>query len=214
MAGPEFWLVAGPNGAGKTTCVQKEPICQLLPAVTFFNPDDRTLEKLHALGYQGFADAPRDVQARTFIEAADEVLEELEKAIEQNGPVGVETVLSSEKYRPLVESVVARQGFVGLIYIALSSPSIAAQRVKARVEHGGHDVPADRIEQRWKRSLQNLGWFASKATAFWVIDNSDSNLANAPLLLASGKFGALEYLNEAAFAELKAALSLLPVKSV
>ena len=61
MAGPEFWLVAGPNGAGKTTCVQMEPISQLLPAVTFLNPDYRTLEKLRALGYQGFADAPPDV---------------------------------------------------------------------------------------------------------------------------------------------------------
>jgi predicted ABC-type ATPase len=212
MAGPEFWLVAGPNGAGKTTCVQVEPISQLLPAVTFLNPDDRTLEKLRVLGYQGFADAPPDIQTRMFIESADEVFRDLEKAILQNGAVGVETVLSSDKYQPLVESVIAKQGFVGLIYVALSSASIARQRVKARVQRGGHDIPEDKIEQRWKRSLRNLSWFAQNATAFWVIDNSDSNPANPPLLLASGKFGSLEYLNEAAFPEMKAALSILSVK--
>ena len=125
MDGPEFWLVAGPNGAGKTTCVQKEPISNILPAVSFHNPDDRALEKLRTRGYQGFADAPLDVQTGCFIEAADEVFAALEKAILQDGSVGVETVLSSEKYRPLVESEARKQGFVGLIYIALSSVSLA-----------------------------------------------------------------------------------------
>jgi len=212
MDGPEFWLVAGPNGAGKTTCVQKEPISNILPAVSFHNPDDRALEKLRTRGYQGFADAPLDVQTGCFIEAADEVFAALEKAILQDGSVGVETVLSSEKYRPLVESEARKQGFVGLIYIALSSASLAKERVAARVQRGGHDIPEGKIEQRWNRSLKNLTWFAQKATAFWVIDNSDSNPANPPLLLALGKFGILEYLNEAAFPEMKAALSTLPGK--
>jgi hypothetical protein len=52
MAAPEFWIVAGPNGAGKTTCVQKEPISGLLPDIAFSNPDDRTLAKLRAFGFQ------------------------------------------------------------------------------------------------------------------------------------------------------------------
>ena len=212
MDGPEFWLVAGPNGAGKTTCVQKEPISKLLPAVTFHNPDDRALEKLRARGYQGFADAPADVQTACFIEAADEVFAALEKAIRRKGSVGVETVLSSEKYCPLVESVVKKHGFVGLIYIALSSASLAKERVAARVKSGGHDIPEAKIGQRWHRSLKNLSWFAQEATAFWIIDNSDSNPANRPLLLASGKVGSLEYLTEAAFPEMKAALANLLMK--
>ena len=209
---PEFWMVAGPNGAGKTTCVQKEPISHLLPNVTFLNPDDRALAKLLALGYQGFVDAPADVQGRMFIESANEVFAELEEAMAHKDAAGVETVLSSDKYRGLVESVAGQQGFVGLIYIALSSPAIAKERVAARVKRGGHGIPDDKIEQRWKRSLDNLGWFAANATAFWVFDNSDSNLANPPPLIASGKHGVLEYLDATTFAEVKAALSMLPAK--
>lgn len=211
MKCPEFWTVAGPNGAGKTTCVQKEPISQILPNVTFHNPDDRTLLKLRSLGYQGFGDAPLDVQTRLFYESADEVFAELEQAILHAVPVGVETVLSSDKYCALVESVRQQQGFVGLIYVALSSPAIAAQRVAARVQHGGHGIPDEKIEQRWHRSLQILAWFAGRA-AFWIIDNSNSDPATAPLLLATGKDGKLEYLREAAFPEMKAALATLTWK--
>ena len=212
MKPPEFWIVAGPNGAGKTTCVQKEPISLLLPNVTFFNPDDRTFLKIRALGYQGFADAPTEVQTRLFIESADEVFTELRACIASGLPVGVETVLSSEKYCTLVESVLAKLGFIGLIYVALSSPSIAKERVAVRVRRGGHGIPDDKIEKRWQRSLGNSAWFAANATAFWIIDNSDSSPVNAPVLLASGKFGVLEHLGESAFPEMKSALSSLPRK--
>ena len=130
MSYPEFWIIAGPNGAGKTTGVSREPISLILPDVAFLNPDARTLLKLQAHGYQGFADAPIDVQTRLFFESADEVFEDLRKAISEGGVVGVETVLSSLKYRSLVDEVLSREGFVRLIYVALSSPSLAMSRPK------------------------------------------------------------------------------------
>lgn len=206
MKAPQFWIVAGPNGAGKTTCVQKEPISNLLQDVTFLNPDDRTLIKLQEMGYQGFVDAPVDVQTRMFIESADEVFSELQIHIAAGTPVGVETVLSSSKYQSLVDSVMKRDGTVGLIYVALSSSAIARDRVAARVRRGGHGIPDDKIDKRWQRSLENLRWFAEHSTAFWVVDNSDSNPANPPVLLASGKLGFLDYLNDKAFPELMASL--------
>jgi predicted ABC-type ATPase len=210
MTVPEFWIVAGPNGAGKTTCVKSAPISSLLPNVQFLNPDERTLSKLQSLGYQGFVDSPANVQMRLFFESADEVFAELQKAIFQNTAIGVETVLSSDKYCALVATVREKQGFIGLLYIALASPSLAMQRVAARVQRGGHGIPESKIEQRWHRSLQNLSWFASQASAFWVIDNSNPNPEAARLIVASGKMGRLEDIQEAAFPELKAALSNLP----
>lgn len=209
MPCPELWIVAGPNGAGKTTCVQREPISVLLPNVPFLNPDARTLVKLLALGYQGFHDAPLDAQTHLFFESANEVYFELENAVSANLAVGVETILSSDKYCPLVKAVRKKNGFVRLIYIALSSPSIAKERVAARVREGGHGIPAEKIEQRWHRSLDRLAWFTTQATAFWIIDNSDSNPANPPLLVATGKLGMLESLDETVFPELKVALSSL-----
>lgn len=190
---PELWIVAGPNGAGKTTAVQKAPINGVLPGVTFLNPDDRTLLKLRAAGYQGFADAPPDVQRRFFFEAADEVSAELDVALGRAEKVGVETVLSSDKYDALVEKVLAASGIVGLIYVALSSPDLARERVAARVRRGGHGVPDDKIVQRWQRSLDRLAWFAARASVFMVYDNSDSDPAASPRLLASGAGGSIHF---------------------
>ncbi len=209
MAFSALWIVAGPNGAGKTTCVQKKPICDLLPGVPFLNPDDRTLVKLREAGYLGFRDAPIEVQTGLFYESADEVLAELEEANRLGQSIGVETVLSSSKYLPLVESLHAKGGFVGLIYVAVSSPSISQQRVAARVRLGGHGIPDDKIAQRWKRSLQLLPLFARFATSFWVVDNSNSDPIRALPLIAMGRFGQLEYVANDAFDEMKSAMDAI-----
>jgi predicted ABC-type ATPase len=207
MTASELWIIAGPNGAGKTTCAKTKPIADLMPDVSFFNPDDRTLLKLQSAGYQGFLDAPVDVQTRLFFESADEVFEELKRALAQKQKIGVETVLSTDKYRSLVEMVRNDGGIFCLIYVALKSPSIAKERVAARVKRGGHGISDEKIEQRWERSLKNLPWFAERATNFWVIDNSASPPFGAPQLIASGKQGVVEYLAEDVFPEMKLALS-------
>ena len=55
--------------------------------------------------------------------------------------------------------------------------------------------------------MDNLSWFARMSTAFWVIDNSDSDPALPPKLVATGKAGSgLEFLADDAFPELKTAL--------
>ena len=210
---PELWIMAGPNGAGKTTCVQKEPISSLLSYVKFYNPDDRTLMKLRSSGYQNFADSPADLQARLFIEAAKDVAAELQDALSQGLVIGVETVMSTDKYLPIVESVRARGGIVGLIYVALSSSAISIERVTARVLRGGHGVPPAKIVQRWHRSLDFLARFAGLANVFWVFDNSESTPGSSPRMIASGKDGILEFLSPNVFPEMRAALAALPFSS-
>lgn len=206
MPSPTLWIVAGPNGAGKTTCTQRRPITMLLPGVRFLNPDDLSREKLLRKGFSGFADAPDDVRRSAFLESADEVFDQLSRSISVGEAIGVETVLSTDKYRTSVESVRLVGGFVGLIYVALESSALACQRVAARVRRGGHDVPIDKIEARWERSLDNLPWFARQATAFWIFDNSNSNLSQPTRLVARGRFGSVEFLAEDIFPRLRSAV--------
>lgn len=169
--GPEFWIVAGPNGAGKTTCCQRKPISFLLRHVSFLNPDDLTRQKLIARGFSGFRDSPINVQTQLFFESADEVQSILESSIEADQTVGVETVLSSDKYRKLVNRVHEKGGVFRLVYIALRSSTIAKERVAARVAKGGHGIPEGKIDARYVRSLENLAWFAcrSHCFGFWII---------------------------------------------
>lgn len=105
MSSPTLWIVAGPNGAGKTTSTQREPIASLLTGVRFLNPDDLSREKLLRQGFSGFADAADDIRRTAFLESADEVFAELIRAVAVGEAVGVETVLSTDKYRAVVESV-------------------------------------------------------------------------------------------------------------
>jgi predicted ABC-type ATPase len=114
--------------------------------------------------------------------------------LEEGEAVGVETVLSSGKYRPVVEAVLSRGGFVGLIYISLDSPETACARVRRRVAHGGHNVLKEKIVTRWHRSIQELAWFLPRASRFWVYDNSDSDPQLAPKLLAVGSHGFVDFL--------------------
>jgi predicted ABC-type ATPase len=201
----ELWIVAGPNGAGKTTLVQQGPLRELLPNAAFLNPDDHTLAELRRKGYTGFADAPVEILNHTFRQSAEFTFAELEQRLADGDTVCVETVLSTEKYRPIVERVLKAGGTFFLIYVSLRSPALACERILWRVQQGGHDVPAEKVHRRWQRSLGQLGWFATRATRFWVFDNSDSVSGHPPVLLAEGVRGGCT-LHHHDFPEVTAAL--------
>jgi predicted ABC-type ATPase len=185
MPAPELWIIAGPNGAGKTTAVQRGGLSDSLAAAEFINPDALTLEYLKAMGY-GWEDAPPDVLKTTFIRAAEDSSARLERIIESGGSAAVKSVLSTKKYCGLVERVRALGGDFNLVYVALNSPVLSAMRVSNRTVHGGHDVPQDKLEPRWRASLKLLPWFAFHATSFYIIDNSDSRPGEPGILLISG----------------------------
>jgi len=193
MPPSEFWIVAGPNGAGKTTLVQTKPIQDLLPHARFLNPDDIAMEHLRRAGFHTFSDAAEADLTEAFLAAANEVQAALGAALKANAPVGVETVLSSGKYMPLVEDTLDRKGFVGLIYVWLDSPELACARVERRAAHGGHHVAQEKIVARWHRSLENLAWFLPRVSRFWIYDNSDCDPEVAPRLLAVGGHGRTEF---------------------
>ncbi|KAF0180332.1 MAG: hypothetical protein FD160_1796 [Caulobacteraceae bacterium] len=171
-------IVAGPNGAGKTTIAAPGPggLLELfgLDATERLNADDEAAARVAA------GDAPGP---ETQLAAARAIDARLAEAVEAGRSVLVETVLSSEKYRPLLERARARGYRTALVYVALQHHLLSAKRVKLRVAAGGHDVPADRLAPRWKRSLENLVWFGARADAVYVLDNSAG--ASGPALLVA-----------------------------
>jgi len=179
--------------------------------VEFLNPDDVTKQKLIAQGYRGFQDSPLKLQRTLFFEAANFVWEQLSTAIAKNEGVGVETVLSTDKYLSLVEEVRARGGYFMLIFIVVNTPELACERVVIRTAQKGHSVPPDKIHDRWYKSIRNLPKFAQLAKAFWVFDNSDSQPENPPVLVARGVDGVLVGPPIPSFALLDHQLALLPV---
>jgi predicted ABC-type ATPase len=206
----QLWIVAGPNGAGKTTCVQNSPFKEMLRGVTFLNPDDVTKQLLIARGFTGFADTPPGVLLECFLTAANQVERQVVEAVERGDAVGVETVLSTDKYRALVERVRRLGGLFTLLYVTVASPDVAVGRVANRVHKGGHDVPTVKVAERFHRSLAHLPWFVANANICLIIDNSSDDPAVPAVIRARGSNGTLTYLDPDSPPPLLAALSALP----
>jgi predicted ABC-type ATPase len=70
----------------------------------------------------------------------------------------------------------ARQaGFrIYLYYVATDDPAINISRVHNRVNMGGHDVPDDKVESRYYRSLELLLDAIRKTDRSYIFDNSSS----------------------------------------
>lgn len=188
MLKPHLWIIAGPNGAGKTTLVREGALAAALSSCEFVNPDELTLAYLKQAGVATWAEAESqpDLLRATFIRAAEDSQRMLERRVEEGGSVAIESVLSTRKYCPLVERVLELGGRFHLVYVALHSPHLSSSRVSRRSAEGGHDVPANKLESRWRASLELLPWFATHAHAFWVLDNSEAAEGGVARLLFTG----------------------------
>ena len=160
---PALWIVAGPNGSGKSTLYSGVPIDEFDQSIWIINPD---LLARHIAQVEHFAPEDANLQSVIRIEAW------LRASVAAYQTIGVETVLSTPKYRPLVTSA-RKKGFeVRLIYVVLNDVSKNIERVHLRVLSGGHDVPEDKIITRYQRSLRQLPWFLKNSDRAWVFDNS------------------------------------------
>jgi predicted ABC-type ATPase len=58
----------------------------------------------------------------------------------------------------------------------LSNPDQSKERVAIRVSQGGHDVPDDKLQSRFARSLANLQAAIARLPHVLIYDNSDLNV--------------------------------------
>jgi len=156
--------VAGPNGSGKSTAYQTLEFEAPARSIWIINPDLLTVRIQQVEGLELLA---ANLQAVKRIETW------LEVSIRAHQTVGVETVLSTDKYRRLVLAAKVLQFTVHLTYVILDSPERNIERVRMRVKKGGHAVPEDKIIERYARSLAQLPWFLDQADEAWLYDNSD-----------------------------------------
>ena len=156
-------MIAGPNGSGKSSLYGQTEIEAFDQSIWIINPDLLTerIRKVEKLG-----------KDEANLEAVIRIEAWLQASIRAHQTVGVETVLSTDKYRRLVLAAKTKQFEFRLIYIVLASPDLNVERVRLRVEKGGHDVPELKIRERWFKSIRQLPWFLEQADQAWIFDNS------------------------------------------
>lgn len=160
---PVLLIVAGPNGSGKSSVYANADLAWGGRSVWIVNPD---------LLAGRISEAEDKPLADANLAAVQRIETWMEASIAVHKTIGVETVLSTPKYRRLVELAKARGFEVWLIYVLLDSAERSIERIRLRVAKGGHDVPADKVRKRYTGSLDQLPWFLEQADQAWIWNNS------------------------------------------
>jgi predicted ABC-type ATPase len=163
---PVLVIIAGPNGSGKSSAYRNTEFELEGRTIWIVNPDILAL-RISETEHRDLIDAN--------LEAVQRIERWLETSIDVHKSVGVETVLSTDKYRRLVTKAKARGMAIWLIYVVLDTVERNIERVRLRVEKGGHDVPVDKIRSRRDRSLAQFPWFLDQSDAAWIYDNSGAS---------------------------------------
>ncbi len=95
-----------------------------------------------------------------------------QKLLQQKTSFTFETVMSHAGKVDLLAQAQAAGYRTYLYFVATDDPAINISRVRNRVQLGGHDVPVDRIEKRYHRSLGLLVDAIRHANRAYIFDNS------------------------------------------
>lgn len=151
-------LVIGPNGAGKSTFVEFT-LAPLLPGSAFVNADEIAKRRW-----------PAHPTAHAY-EAARVAAETRSRLIELRRSFIAETVFSHPSKLELIGTARAA-GYTVVLHVLLIPEELAVQRVRHRVVAGGHDVPEDKIRQRFQRLWALAVAAIPRCDSATVYDNS------------------------------------------
>lgn len=155
-----FYLFAGVNGAGKSTLYNTESLDINIKDTVRINTDEivRKIEN-----WKNDSDQ---------IKAAKIAINLRNNCFQCGKSFNEETTLTGKTILKNIDKA-KEQGYeLQLFYVGLNSSDIAKERVKNRVEKGGHNIENDVIEKRYYESLKNLKKIISKFDKVYLYDNS------------------------------------------
>ncbi len=158
---PALVVLAGPNGAGKTTFV-----------ATFLHSLDFPFINADVIAKQLWPSQPDGVA----YEAA-KIADGMRRSLLATGASFImETVFSDREGSKLQFLRDAQKsGYtVCLVFIGLGSSHLALARVLERTEEGGHDVPDEKVVNRFPRTHENLRDALAFVDHAFIFDNSSS----------------------------------------
>ena len=169
-SGRRILIIAGPNGAGKTTFAT-EYVSRWTDFPDFVNAD------LIARGHSPLGRLPDHLAAGRYM------VREMEARIRRGASFAFETTLAGRAPLRWIPRWQAAGYRIQLLYLKLTSPERAVQRVRQRVAEGGHDVSESVIRRRFVRSWRNFEELYRPIVDCWAVYE---NSGPEPVLLAEG----------------------------
>ncbi len=151
-------LVVGPNGAGKSTFVELT-LVPLLPGSAFVNADEIAKQRW-----------PDDSAAHAY-QAAQVAADTRAKLIELRKSFIAETVFSHPSKLELIDAARAAD-YTIVLHVLLIPEDLAVERVRHRVSAVGHDVPEDKIRERYQRLWALVAAAITRCDFSTVYDNT------------------------------------------
>lgn len=157
-----LFIISGCNGAGKTTA-SYTLLPELFDCRDFVNSDE------FAKSLSPFDPSEASVSASRFM------LMKINYLLEQNADFSIETTLATRSLVKIIERAKKKGYRITLLYFWLNSPELAIQRVKARVEAGGHNIPDEVVRRRYRMGLHYFFETYMELTDHWLLaDNSST----------------------------------------
>ena len=166
---PTLVLLAGPNGAGKSTLYET----RIRPTLNapFINADIIQREELG------------DSDMRAAYKAARLADERREACFIVRSSFVTETVFSHPSKLDLLTRARKLGYRIMVFHISVEYPDLSVARVQARVTEGGHDVPEEKIRNRYARNGSLIRKAVLLADMAHVFDNSRLNTPPRHLLI-------------------------------
>jgi len=156
-----IYVLAGTNGAGKSSIAGEMLLAR---RTVFFNPDDAARLILER--------NPGISQTEANSAAWQEGKRLLERAIRERSNYAFETTLGGKTITRLLQTALSEGIEVRMWYVGLDGVDLHLARVSSRVKQGGHDIPEERIRQRYIESRLHLIDLVPQLTELFVYDNS------------------------------------------
>ncbi|TXG96118.1 MAG: hypothetical protein E6R08_10115 [Nevskiaceae bacterium] len=160
-------VAAGVNGAGKSTAIGTSIVSD---GGAYYNPDLRTRALIEA----GLDEA--EANARSWREG----FVQLVAAIDQRQHFTFETTLGGHSVTCELLRALAVGMPVTIYYVGLNNVELHLRRVAARVARGGHDIPEQKIRERFVSSRENLLKFVGTSATLMLWDNSEEDPNGIP----------------------------------
>jgi predicted ABC-type ATPase len=157
-----IYVLAGPNGVGKSSIAGA---MFRRSGTDYFNPDEAARRILTANPDASI------VEANAL--AWNEGKRLLETAITERQTFAIETTLGGRTIAALLKDAASRGIQVRIWFAGLRTPDLNIERVRARVARGGHNIPDEKIRERYDRSRLNLIDLIPVITELKLYDNSE-----------------------------------------